>query len=165
MERITIKTKTYCQLEAVTLIASIMGLFVSAILSNYLVTASSYTFIASLFIIFIFIIKRISKRYEELPLIELSEETIRVFEYKNRPFLGLTLSRTVDLEWDDISKFTAASFSGSHSISKIWYCFEDYKRNIVENFIENKYTNEVMLLIELVKTKLDADKINLEGMK
>jgi len=165
MERITIKAKPYSQLEAVALIAAIMGLFVSAALSNYLAAISSYTFFASLFILLIFIIKRISKSYEQLLLVELFEETIRVFKYKNRPFLGLTLSNIADIKWRSINKFSAARFSGTHTVDKLWHCFEDNKRSIVENFIETKYTKEVMLLIELFKNKLDTDKINIEGMK
>jgi len=165
MDRITIKAKTYSEFETVTLILSLMGIFASAILSNYVTTASKYIFFVSLATLIVFIIKKITKSYEQLPLIENSEESIRVFKYKNRPFLGLALSRMVDIKWDSISKFSAASFSGSHSLSSIWYCFEDNKRNIVENFIATEHINEINTLIDLVKKKLNADKINLEGMK
>ena len=164
METVSIKEKPYSQLDSVALIVFILGIFISAILSNYLTTISLYTFYASLFILIFLVIKRILKQYEQLPLIELFEETIRVFKYKNRPFLGLTLSYIVDINWNDISKFSAAKFSGGHTVDKIWYCFEDNKRNIVENFIETKHTNEIMLLIELVKKNIDANKINLEAM-
>jgi len=165
MERITIKTKTYSQLETIILISSIVGFFSSAILSNYISNAPKYIFLASLFSLIVLAIKKTISHYENLPLIEIDTDSVKIFEYKNRPFLGLSPSRMVDIKWNNISKFSAANFSGAHTIGKFWYCFEDNKRNIVENFIDIKYSNEVVSLIEFVKHKLDADKINLEGMQ
>ena len=165
MDRITIRTKQLGKLETIFLVMSVIGLFLSAVLSNYMANASKYTFFASLLLLLVFMIKKISKPYKETPLIQQDEETIKVFKYKNRPFLGLTLSEPIDIKWNNIERFSAANFSGLLSLDSIWYCFEDKNRNVVENFIGTEHINQITLLIDLVKTKLDAEKINLEGMK